>query len=287
MQRRHAAWHFLLLGGVLFLVQKSFLSDVSPMSSVLEGLEPIEHFAPGQVDEEILYREALRRGLDRDDSVVRQRLIRNMRFLEPENSADDETLYRQALDLGLEREDIVVRRRMVERMRRILVAETPIARPNARELETYLAGQSARFVIPARVRLEQVHFDDAAAASAALAASRGGDPAGKELRGDPLPLPRKLPSLSARELAGRLGPGFAERAFEIEPGSWTGPIPTSYGHSLVFVHARSPAREPDLEEVRQRVLGEWRAEREAEVLEAALVRLRSRAGFSPREPATP
>ncbi len=278
-RRRYAAWHFLLLGGLLFLAQKTLLSEGSPMSSALDGLDSMEQVAPGQRDEEILYREALRRGLDRDDAVVRQRLIRNMRFLEPETSLEDEALYRQALDLGLDREDVVVRRRLVERMRRVLVSETPIVKPGTAELQAYLVDQGERFAIPARVRLEQIHFDEAEAAAQALAQIRRGEGDGRALRGDPLPLPRKLPSLSARELAGRLGPDFAARAFALEPGRWTGPVPTSYGHSLVWVHERSPERSPELEEVRLRVLGEWRAEREAEALEAALERLRVRAGW--------
>lgn len=282
IRRRYAAWHFLLLGALLFAVQRAYFGGDGDPAQVFEGMPSLEAVAPADVDDELLYREALRRGLDRSDGVVRQRLIRNMRFLEPENSADDETLYRQALDLGLEREDIVVRRRMVERVRRLLIAETPIPRPDARELAAYLAEQGERFAIPARVRLEQVHFDDAASAVAALDALRRGEVKADELRGDPLPLPRAMPSLSARELAGRLGPDFASRAFEVEPGRWSGPVPSSYGHSLVFVHERSPARTPELDEVRQRVLGEWRAAREAEALEAALVRIRARAGLAPR-----
>lgn len=44
-----------------------------------------------EIDEEILYREALTRQWHLTDSVVRQRLIRNMRFLNPKTQ-DDEAL---------------------------------------------------------------------------------------------------------------------------------------------------------------------------------------------------
>ncbi|MFP6578318.1 MAG: peptidylprolyl isomerase [Myxococcota bacterium] len=276
-RRRHAALHFLLLAAAAFLIEGAFLGDPREGGAVFFGDLP----APGpKRDEALLYHEALRRGLDRHDPVVRQRLIRDMRFLEPKSEASDQELYRQALDLGLDREDLVVRRRLIERVRRHLIAEARVGVPKLAELEAWLAADAPHYQIPARRSIDQIHFADRARALAAMARGQVGEGAIDALRGDPLPLPRRLPSLSRAELAGRLGPGFAGAAFAIDTDAWTGPVQSSYGHSLVRVRERTPARAPQLAEVRARVAGAWRAEREAQALEAGLSKLRARAAES-------
>ena len=291
-QPRFAVFHFLVLGGVLFALEKNVWKEPGEATWNLAAAASPPTGSKSEVDDELLYREALRRGLDRDDSVVRQRLVRDMKFLEPESTAPDADLYRRAIDLGLDREDLVVRRRMIERARRQLIGETPIFAPSPAQLAVLLEEQADRLRLPARVRLEQVHFDNAERAAAVLESLRAGMISVDELKADPLPLSRSMPSLSARELAGRLGPDFARRAFEIEPGSWTGPVPSSYGSSLVFVHEVVPPRMPEVAEVRERLEGEWLAQREAQALETALVGLRKRAGVerdapSPGEKALP
>lgn len=286
--RRFAMLHFVALGALLFALQQAFLAPGLRQGSLEGAAWPaLDGRQKSEIDDELLYREGLRRGLDRDDGVIRQRLIQDMRFLEPENASSDDALYRQALELGLDREDVVVRRRLVEKMRRHVLTQAPIPRPADGELEGYLAEQADRFVIPARVRLDQVHFDEPERAQAALEALAAGQLEAQALRGDPLPLPRRLPSLSARELAGRLGPAFAARSFELPPGRWSGPVGSSYGHSLVFVHDQTPKRMPRLDEVRARVEGEWLAEREALALEAALGKLRAQAGLESASAAPP
>src|SRR5262249_10319967 len=67
----------------------------------------------GAVDEEILYHEALARGLDRTDPAVHYRLVEKARFLvEGEtgtSSGTDDELYSKAIALGLDRDDAMVR----------------------------------------------------------------------------------------------------------------------------------------------------------------------------------
>jgi hypothetical protein len=56
--------------------------------------------------------------------------------------------------------------------------------------------------------------------------------------GDPLLVPFSLPPSSERQLAARLGPGFARSAMTLEPGRWSAPLPSSYGLHLVWIEER-------------------------------------------------
>src|SRR5207247_1607670 len=95
---RHRALQFLVLGGLLFaLAPKPGSSrDIALDSRSLAALQEAQVQRLGRaaldddearevqartIQDEILYREGLRLGLDRDDNVVRQRLIQKVLFL--------------------------------------------------------------------------------------------------------------------------------------------------------------------------------------------------------------
>ena len=76
-----------------------------------------------QVIENALWLEqAFALGLHEMDSVVRQRLIINMRFLDGETQASDEELVARAIELGMDKSDTVVQRRLIDRVQAIVRA---------------------------------------------------------------------------------------------------------------------------------------------------------------------
>src|SRR5262245_42539998 len=92
---RQPVVHFLLLGGTLFLLRAG-LAPPAPVPSLPLPEAPAP--APPKAaptDDDLLFREAVKRGLDRG-LVVRRRLVQNMRFLAVDEKASDDELYRQA-----------------------------------------------------------------------------------------------------------------------------------------------------------------------------------------------
>src|SRR5262249_53297971 len=153
---RRPVLHYLAIGGLLFAARATLGTQWARLSRTVRPRivitaaqrDVIRHELtqkPGQppptadqeraqgehtVDEEILYREALARGLDRDDPVVRERVIQNMRLLSDDSHADEPTLFRQGLDIGLDRSDIVVRRHLAASMRLLTVTPARVAPPS-------------------------------------------------------------------------------------------------------------------------------------------------------------
>ncbi len=230
----------------------------SPTSGELELL--IED----RVDSELMLREALTQGFHRDDAVVWRRLIANQRFLESEGAAEPATeaeLFERALAHGMQRTDLVVRRRLIERMRsrivRVAASERPLAPPAPEP------GDPLRVVPEPRVRLTHVFLSrdlrgarleaDADALQKHLIVDSVSPHEARALGlGDPLLVPFSLPPSSERQLAARLGPGFARSAMTLEPGRWSAPLPSSYGLHLVWIEERieqSPAGSSRLAEV--------------------------------------
>jgi len=279
--------HFLLVGGVILGLRMQWNpgDTAAPRPRIAIGPADLgrlreawteEHGAPpgpvaeealvrAAIDEEVLYREALARGFDRQDAAVRERLVRLGGFVGEEAGGDRDALERQARRLGLERSDLVIRRHLVEMMRLAAAWGGEEDLPSEAELEAYLARHAEEFAEPARVRLTQVYFsEDARGGAAPGDAARlleelrrtGEGPAAAAARGDAFIRGAEFDGPPAA-LEGVFGPGFAEAVAAAPLRTWVGPERSSYGLHLVWVHAREATRTPPLAAVRGRVVHSW------------------------------
>ena len=226
-----------------------------------------------RIDEAILLLEARRRGLHRTDFLVGRRLVRNLRFIGDDPARSDSDLWAEALALGMDRSDLVVRRRLIQRMQ--LEAGGALGEPTRAELEAFLAAHVDRFTEPEGIRLSHVYLSrdrrgEEAASDARRLLTRlreaSIDPAGARRLGDPFLFENDLPIRSPGELGRLFGPSFAREVAGVEPVCWVGPIASSYGHHLVWIHERSPARPAVLASVRSEVREALLAERADEEL---------------------
>jgi PPIC-type PPIASE domain len=193
----------------------------------------------------------------------------------------EEILYREALALGLERDDIVIRRRLRQKMEFISEDVARPAEPTEGELQAFLAEHADRFREPWRVSFAQVYLSpdrrgedawgDAERLLVALDTGRS-DPAAA---GDPFLLEQDYRELATQDVERLFGGAFAGQVAELPVGRWSGPVESGYGLHLVLVRERKPARLPDLDEVRDAVANEWRAVRQEEANRAFYAGLRA------------
>lgn len=237
------------------------------------------------IDDELLYREALRLGLDRGDKVVRGRLIQLARYVSDDPGRPDDALVQDAVGLGLERSDAVIRRYLIASMR--LVARRPDEpRPiTDAELEAVLEREADRYREPPAVTLTQV-FLSAAKRGAALdrdaralarrLRSKRVSPAAAPALGDGFPLGARFARASDGDLDKAFGTGFARALAGAKAGEWSGPVRSAYGAHLVWLEERFPARLPALDAVRTQLVQRVREERAEERLRRRLAELRRR-----------
>ena len=189
----------------------------------------------------------------------------------------EEIYVREALALGLDRDDTVIRRRLQQKMEFLTDLGVDQLSPTDADLEAYLKAHPDTFEIDPLIGFEQTFFNpekhgdrieaDAAAALKSLVANPGTDPG---TLGDATLLPADLPPTSVSSIGETFGSDFADAVSRIEPGSWSGPIASSYGLHLVRVSERKPGRLPPLSEVRSAVLREWSNERRHEIADAEI-----------------
>ena len=196
-----------------------------------------------------------------------------------ESYVRDEILYREGVTLGLDRDDLVVKRRVRQKIEVIVEEEASTGTPTAADLSAYLAANQARFVQPAILTFEQVFLGPSTSDPAvvnAVAVTRkavrnGADP---EALGKPSLLPHRMTQTPADLVARDFGPSFAAALEEAPVGEWVGPIDSSFGAHYVRVSNRTPALAPQLADVHDQVAREWENERRQDARNDAYARMR-------------
>jgi hypothetical protein len=187
-----------------------------------------------------------------------------------DEAVDEEVLYREAQRLGLDRDDAIVRRRLAQKLTFILEDAGVAGPPPEAAIAEYFARHAERYRRPGRTTFDHVFLsadsrpDPAGDAASLLAEVRAGGDGGWRRLGDPFMLARTYADRSDREIAGLFGRGFAEALSGLPVGGWNGPVESTYGMHLVRLTARTVSREPALAAVRDRVLADLREERRRE-----------------------
>ena len=196
-----------------------------------------------------------------------------------ESYVRDEILYREGVTLGLDRDDIVVKRRVRQKIELIEEEDASTQTPTDADLSAYLAANPARFVQPAILTFEQVFLGQAtsgpevvrAVAVTGEALRNGADPAAF---GKPTLLPQRMTQTPADLVARDFGDPFAAALENVPAGEWVGPIDSSFGAHYVRVSDRTPAVAPQLAAVRDHVVREWENDRRQRARNEAYAKMR-------------
>ena len=174
----------------------------------------------------------------------------------------DEMLYREGLALGLDRDDPVVRNRI--RQKADLLSEDALtSEPSDRDLEAYLAAHQAEFDIPGRVSFQQIYIDPGrhrgddltmVVTSVRQALTLGRQPG---TLGDRTLLPATMTEALPHDVEAAFGNDFARQLAAIDGDGWQGPLTTSYGLHLVRITHRGEPTRATLADARDVVTREW------------------------------
>jgi len=188
----------------------------------------------------------------------------------------EEVLYREALAVGLDRNDVVVRRRMVQKMELLSEDLATLADPTDTELQAFMAESPDDYREPPRLSFTHVFFNldrrgaeaenDALQVLADLRSAGAPPEAGFE-RGDRFMLEYGYGAQSPADVRRLFGTSFAETLFELDPG-WQGPVTSGYGLHLVYVGQRREGRMPDYQEIRDRLVSDLNRRRRDRANEA-------------------
>ncbi len=302
LARLNRPWiHFILLGILLFYLQGVFFPAPKPVvgplnESRIEGLmqqwfastgrlptaEQKARIIAAELDRDMLFQRALELDLHLYDSVIYQRLLRNMRFLGLGEGKTDQEMYDMALEMRLHLGDEVVKRRMIQVMEQLLLAANPPRTPTEAELEAEFAERKTELRRPPRYSIEHIYFnrereDEVESVIASIHEQNLDVAAARKLSSPFLPGYR-FRHQTPDQLARHFGASFVKNLQALEPaaGAWSGPVRSTYGLHYVWVEAFVPDRDATLEEVRMQLQRDLESRAKTEALRNSIDKLRER-----------
>ncbi len=195
-----------------------------------------------------------------------------------DNWVREEILYREGLTMGLDRNDPVLRRRVAQKMEFISEELVEIS-PGRAEIEAWFADNAENYRVDPRFTFRQLYLDpsahddtfEAVVDDTARALANGDVP-----DGDATLLPAALDDVTLADVRRTFGDRFAESLQGLAVGEWDGPVASGYGLHFVHVDSMQASRLPALDEVLAAVERDYRAERTRELKDAFYETLRKR-----------
>ena len=271
--------HFLLIGALLFGLY-GLMPSAGPATAASKQIR----LSQGEIAQlTLLFQSQCRRPPTPQEL---ERLV--------ENKVQQEILYREALAMGLDKDDEIVKRRMAQKMQFLAEDVAATREPTTAELKAWFEQNSDRFAQPPRLSFRHLYFstdrrgerarDDAQQALAKLA----GQPVDTQAAGalaDPFMFQDSYRDRAPDYLAKEFGPRFALAVSKLAPGSWQGPVESGFGWHLVFVDTVIPGRVPAFEEIEADVRTAWLGEQKALAWDKAYKKMRD--GYTVWLPAPP
>lgn len=175
----------------------------------------------------------------------------------------EEILYREALRLGLDQDDPVVRRRLSQKMDELAGARAETAPVSTDVLQDWLEAHPERFAADTSYTFDQLWFSDRDAAEVTLAQLAEGAP--WEELGEEISLPPTLDHEPFAGIQSRFGQAFSTGLHDLEPSSaWKGPVSSGFGWHLVRLRDKKVGGVPPLAAIRREVENDWRSSTIAE-----------------------
>ncbi|MET0658415.1 MAG: peptidyl-prolyl cis-trans isomerase [Steroidobacteraceae bacterium] len=265
--KREPLAHFLVLGALIFIAAHLIEQAQSDARRQI--------VVDGTLEQRIIQLQRAQNGTAPGPEQT-QRLV--------ENYIDDEVMYREALRMGLDQDDEIVRRRLIQKMQFLQRDLTVPPSPSDAELREYFQRHLQRFTAPATVSFEQIYFSpehagwSAAEASArrareqlangSISASGAGDAFPLQLEG------RDWTAADARQVFGDTP--VVQALFDTHAHEWSQPFRSGYGWHLVRPLDRQARSIPQFASVRAEVLAAYVEDAAAAANQRQIATLRSR-----------
>jgi peptidyl-prolyl cis-trans isomerase C len=202
-----------------------------------------------------------------------------------ESFVRQEILYREGLAMGLDKDDTIVKRRMAQKMEFLSEDVASAHEPTNQELQEWFAKHSQEFALPGRATFRHLFFGfdrrgqkAQSDADSTLAKISGlpEDSSNAKSQADPFMFQDYYADRTPEQLAKEFGPDFAAAIVKLKIGSWQGPIASAYGWHLIWIESITPGRIPTFQEIEPDVKTAWLTDQKAEQWAATYAKLRAR-----------
>ena len=230
--------------------------------------------------------EEAQQALNALSSDDRQRLV--------DDYAREEALFREAMELNLDKNDQIIRRRLIQKMDYLAqgfydeaeaITEDDLRNYYAEHRDEYKKPASATFT-HVFVSSERHGVDQAQAIAAKLQQTLNSEAVPFENApryGERFLYNRNYVNRDDDEIGSHFGDEFEQQLFAFETGEqWQGPVQSTYGWHLVLLVKNTPAYIPPLEEIAANVFADAQRQQQQQVKRQAIDKLMAKYQISDR-----
>lgn len=263
--------HFLLLSGFLFFLYDFNISEEEKQGAneiIVNNSEIMKYV---QYRQRAFNSEAAKFRLEKLNEQEFQKLI--------DNYVREEALYREAITLGLDKEDYIIKQRMIQKVEYLLKGfiETDLE-ITEEELEEYFRSNTDRYQESGRISFFHIYFNNNEQSLNEVherATEMLGQIKVKKLlpaqtfgRGDRFLYFKNYIDKNPAFISSHFGEDFSADIFGIDKLEiWQGPLSSEHGEHIVWIRAKHKQRSPALSEIRDKVREDLRTEKISIVLD--------------------
>lgn len=199
-----------------------------------------------------------------------------------QNWIEEEMLYREGVKLGLDKDDLIVKRRVVQKMRFLLEGMTPIQEPTEQQLQAWLDQNPQKFQTGQSLQFEHYFFSRGKRGDQALFDARemlvqlrAGGAQTKPAKADPFPMDASQTPVALSQVARDMGGELSKRIDALPVGEWSEPLNSALGVHLVKVSQKTPGRTMTVQEAGALLKSDLMAAQRATLNEASTAALLS------------
>ncbi|MCP4260967.1 MAG: peptidyl-prolyl cis-trans isomerase [Planctomycetes bacterium] len=179
-----------------------------------------------------------------------------------ESFVHDEVLYREAVRRGYDKDDSLIRQTMRLKMEYLGEAQAQKVEPSLEEMQAYYAMRKERYRVPATASFVHIYFNqdkrgDKTEMDAKQTLERvitdNSEVGELSDYGDRFMLKDHYVGQDELQIRKDFGENFAQQIVSLTPGTWQGPILSGYGFHLVKVYERQEAYLPEIKEIEYKI----------------------------------
>ena len=240
--------HFFILGCLLFF----FMNDSEDRSAVVKKEIVISLNQLSQLSSS--WREK------RDTPPTKKELDTLITFY-----VEDEILYREALRLGLDRDEPLIKKILVNKMKYIASDGVDLSKVSDKELHHFFKTHKERFSAPSeKISFSHIYFNPTKDikytehANELFSAIKGQSYLENTCKqGNTFYGGKHFTNVTKKELREYFSQTFIEDIFHLDVKKWSQPINSAYGRHIIYVHQREESKNLEYKDVEQSVKDAW------------------------------
>ena len=190
------------------------------------------------------------------------------------NLVEEEILYREALKLGLDKEDRIIKRRLAQKISFLKQESIPDS-PSNQDLIEYFNKNNNKYFIDPTYTFSHYFFSSENISNERASKAYSDLLNNIDINSDPFFLGKNFVDLSVKKIEREFGKDFSTNFVNVELNKWVGPIKSPFGHHIIYVTNYTEGYLPDITNVLKQVEVDFLQDQRDKAIENYLNKIRS------------